>query len=511
MNPWRRNLRALAALFGGLALASWSPAQTPPARRPNILFIVLDDWGWQHSGAYGCDWVKTPAIDRLAREGVQFNHAFTSNPKCSPSRASMLTGRNAWQLEEAMCHNGIFPKKFAVYPDILEAAGYAVGFAGKGWAPGDFASAGWTRNPAGPAFNQFTHDDRPASGISRNDYVRNFSTFLAQRDRAKPFSFWLGIFEPHRGYELNSGVRLGKQLAQVKVPGYLPDLPGVRGDLADYAVEVESADDVIARALEAVAAQGELDNTVVVVTSDNGMPFPFVKGQVHEDAFRLPLIVRWPARVKPGRVVEDFVNMSDLAPTFLELAGVPVPRAMSGRSFVRQLQAAESGWIDRSRAAMVTGKERHDLGRPHDWGYPVRAIRTPEFLYVLNYAPDRWPAGNPETNFPNVDDGPTKAIVTALGGYFFELSFGKRATEELYRLSDDAENLRNLAPDPAFAATKQTLRERMLAQLRAEEDPRALGHGDVFDAYRYTGARAHAYDTWLARQAKAPATAEEKR
>lgn len=468
--------------------------------RPNILLVILDDWNWNHSGAYGCSWIDTPAIDRVAREGVRFKNFFTSTPKCSPSRASLLTGRHFWQLEEAANHYGVFPRKFTVYPDLLEQAGYTVGFTGKGWGPGDFKSAGWSRNPAGNAFNEFSHDDRPASGISKNDYVRNFEAFQRQRDKSKPFCYWLGIFEPHRAYELNSGVRLGKKLDAIAVPPFLPDLTAVRSDLADYAVEVESADAVIGRVLALLEAAGELDRTMVVVTSDNGMPFPFVKGQIHDDACHLPLLVRWSGAIKPGRTVEDFVSMSDLAPTFLELAGLEPHPQMTGRSLLPQLRAASSGWIDRRRDAVIVGKERHDLGRPNDWGYPVRAIRTPEFLYVLNYFPDRWPAGNPETDFGNVDPAPTKEIIKALGGYYFDLALGRRPAEELFRLGDDAANVRNLAPDPAFAAEREKLRERLLAQLRREGDPRALGQGEIFDTYRYTGGRGKAYDTWLRQQ-----------
>lgn len=473
---------------------------TPAPKRPNIFFIILDDWGWRDSGAYGSTWVRTPNIDRVAREGVRFANAFTSNPKCSPCRATILTGRNSWQLEEAVCHNGIFPNKFAVYPDLLEAAGYAIGLTGKGWGPGDYRAGGWTRNPAGPEFNQYTTTERVATGINTRDYARNVEEFLKQRPADRPFCFWLGFHEPHRAYELRSGLRLGKKLDEVTVPPYLPDLQAVRSDLADYAVEVEATDAVIGRVIKLLEATGELDNTLLIVTSDHGMPFPFVKGQIHEDGFRLPLLMRWPATIKAGRVVEDFVNTRDYAPTFLELAGVPVPTAMSGRSLMPQLRAAESGWIDRSRDTMVVGKERHDIGRPHDWGYPVRAIRTPDFLYVYNYHPERWPAGNPETDFGNVDGSPTKEVIKAIGGYYYDLSFGKRPAESLFYLPDDPAGVRNLAGDPAFAPVMAQLRERMFAQLRDERDPRALGNGAIFDTYRYLGGRAKGYETWLKKQ-----------
>jgi N-sulfoglucosamine sulfohydrolase len=487
-------LRALCSLLF-LSLA----AQAASAPRPNLLFIIFDDWGWRDAGAYGSTWVKTPNFDRVAREGVLFKNAFTSNPKCSPCRASILTGRNSWQLDELVCHNGIFPKKFAVYPDLLEAAGYTVGLTGKGWGPGDFKGQGWPRNPAGPGFD--AHKTQPPwKGIRNLDYAKNFDAFLDQRTKDRPFCFWMGFSEPHRGYELGSGIRAGKKPEDVRVPAYFPDTPVVRGDLLDYAVEVEYADAHIGRALQSLEARGELENTLVVVTSDHGMPFPFVKGQIHEDGFHLPLAMRWGKVIRPGRVVEDFINVRDFAPTWLELAGLKPHSQMTGRSLVNLLRSPQSGWVEADRDVMLVGKERHDIGRPNDWGYPVRAIRTKEFLYVHNFHPERWPAGNPETDFGNCDGSPTKEVLKRLGGYFYDLSFGLRPADELYRITDDSENVRNLANDLAFKQTMEDLRYRMMNLLKEEGDPRALGNGAIFDTYKYVGGRAKGYDTWLKKQ-----------
>lgn len=467
------------------------------AKAPNILFIIFDDWnGSTHAGAYGCDWVKTPNFDRVAKEGVLFKNAFTSNPKCSPCRASILTGRNTWQLKEAVSHGGYFPAGFETYPDLLEKAGFNVGLTGKGWGPGDFKTlAKRTRNPAGPGFDELTNEV-PASGIAKGDYSANFGAFLKQRDPSKPFCFWMGFHEPHRGYELGSGLRLGKKLADVKVPAFLPDTEIVRSDLLDYAVEVEWGDTQIGRTLKILEEAGEVENTLVVVTSDHGMPFPYVKGQIHEDAFHLPLAMRWPAAIKAGRVVEDFINVRDFAPTYLELAGLKPHPQMTGRSLVPILRSEKSGWIE-DRDVMLAGKERHDIGRPNDWGFPVRAIRTKDFLYVHNFQPERWPAGNPETDFGNVDPSPTKEVIKALGGYFYELTLGKRLPDELYRITDDPECVKNLANDLAFKDKLEDLRYRMMTMLKEEEDPRALGHFEVFDTYTYQGGRGKGYETWL--------------
>jgi arylsulfatase A-like enzyme len=490
--PIRPVLAALALCWSALA------AQ---AKSPNILFIIFDDWnGSTHAGAYGCDWVKTPNFDRVAKEGVLFKNAFTSNPKCSPCRATILTGRNSWQLKEAVSHGGYFPPGFETYPDLLEKNGYVVGLTGKGWGPGDFKTlAKRERNPAGPSFDKLSNEV-PANGISKLDYSSNFADFLKQRDKSKPFCFWMGFHEPHRPYEYGSGLRLGKNPKDVKVPAFLPDTEIVRNDLIDYAVEVEWGDSHIGHALKALEEAGEVQNTLVVITSDHGMPFPYVKGQIHEDAFHLPLAMRWPAGIKPGRVVEDFVNVRDFAPTYMELAGLKPHPQMTGKSLVNILRSDKSGWIEADRDVMLAGKERHDIGRPNDWGFPVRAIRTKDFLYVHNFMPDRWPAGNPETDYGNLDPSPSKEVIKALGGYFYDLSLGKRQPDELYRISDDPECVKNLANDLAFKDKLEDLRYRMMTMLKEEEDPRALGHFEVFDTYTYQGGRGKGYETWLKQQ-----------
>jgi N-sulfoglucosamine sulfohydrolase len=480
----------------GLAAASL-PAQ--PARRPNILFVIFDDWGHGHAGAYGAKWVKTPHFDRVAREGVLFHNAFTSNPKCSPCRATILTGRNSWQLKEAINHFSIFPSDFAVYPDVLGKAGYYVGHTGKGWGPGDFQSTGFKHNPAGPAFMKH-RTKPPADGIGPVDYARNFEDFLAQRPAGAPFCFWMGFQEPHRRYEDGSGVRAGKKLEEVAVPKYFPDNAVVRGDMLDYAVEVEWADSHLGKALAKLEELGELDNTFVLVTSDHGMPFPRVKGQIYDAGFHLPLAVRWGNQIPSGRTVDDFINTRDYAPTLLEVAGVPKAPTMTGKSFVDVLRSPKSGTVDPTRNTMIVAKERHDLGRPNDAGYPVRAIRTKEWLYVRNYAPDTWPAGNPETGYKNVDDSPTKTLLIAGFDEYYRMSFGKRPAEELYHVSEDPDCIRNLATDRAHAVTMRELRDRMEKILKEEGDPRMHGNAAFFDTIQYTGPRRHSYDEWLKNQ-----------
>ncbi len=335
-------LKLFAALLSVQVSVTGSTAEP---KRPNILLVIADDWSFGHAGAYGCKWIKTPAFDRVVREGVLFSHAFTNNPKCSPCRASLLTGRNSWQLEEAMCHNGIFPAKWPVYPDLLEQAGYKVGHTGKGWGPGDFRTGGFSRNPAGPAYQRHKLKP-PLEGVSTTDYARNFAAFLAERKSGQPFCFWLGGFEPHRIYENGAGVRAGRDVASVTLPPYYPDSTVIRSDMLDYGLEVEWFDATLGKILDQLEKIEELDDTLILVTSDHGMPFPRVKGHVYEAGFHLPMAVRWGRRVKPKRVVDDFINVRDLAPTFLEAAMLKPPPSMTGRSFLDALVSTKSGWID---------------------------------------------------------------------------------------------------------------------------------------------------------------------
>jgi arylsulfatase A-like enzyme len=488
----------VSSLAAAAAQRNAGRAQAQAGRRPNILFAIADDWSHGHAGAYGCQWVNTPAFDRVAKEGVLFHNCFTSNPKCSPCRASILTGRNTWQLEEAVSHFGVFPAKFAVYPDLLEQAGYLVGFTGKGWGPGDFRAGGFRRNPAGEEYAR-REAVPPHQYISSKDYAGNFEDFLGDRKPGQPFCFWFGTQEPHRAYEDGAGVRSGRDLKAVELPAYYPDSDLIRRDMLDYALEVEWFDTHLGRILRKLEDVGELDNTVVVVTSDHGMPFPRVKGQIYEHGFHLPLAVRW-GGMQGGRAIDDFINVRDFAPTFLELAGVGPPAQMTGRSFLDALRSGKSGQIDASRTRMLVGKERHDLGRPNDVGYPVRALRTPDYLYIRNYEPDRWPAGNPETGYRNCDDSPTKTFILSRFNEYYRMAFGKRPAEELYRVGNDPDCVRNLAGDAAHAQIARRMREEMESMLRVEGDPRALGNAAVFDTYQYTGARQHSYDAWLKNQ-----------
>jgi arylsulfatase A-like enzyme len=444
--------------------------------------------------------VRTPAFDRVARDGVLFTRAYTPNAKCSPSRAILLTGRHFWQLEEAANHIPFFPAKFATWPEALARHGYTTGFTGKGWAPGVANDAeGKPRQMTGRPFNRHKLEP-PTKQIAPNDYAANFSEFLAAVPKGQPWSFWYGAQEPHRAYEYGSGVaKGGKALADAGgVPPYWPDTDAVRHDMLDYAFEVEHFDRHLGLMLDALDKAGMRENTIVIVTSDNGMPFPRAKGQVYPFSNHLPLAIRWPNGIaEAGRTVSDFVSFVDLAPTLVEAAGLAWKETglqpAAGASLVPLLRSRQPRRSP-PRDHVLLGKERHDVGRPKDVGYPIRAILQGDLLYLRNYQPDRWPAGNPETGYLNADGGPTKTEILQLRRDGrdvrpWSLAFGQRPAEELYDLATDPFCLTNLAADRRQASTIRRLRGRMEGELRAQGDPRMSGRGDVFDQYLYADER----------------------
>jgi len=479
-----------------------------PAKHPNILFCLADDVTYLHMGAYGCKWVKTPGFDRVANEGVLFTHAYTPNAKCAPSRSSILTGRNSWQLKEAANHFCYFPAEFKTYAETLGENGYFVGSTGKAWAPGDQGKIdGKPRELAGPKYDQKKLIP-PTSEISNNDYAANFKDFLSKRPQDKPFCFWYGSLEPHRSYEFKSSItKGGKNIKDINiVPSFWPDNENVRTDMLDYAYELEHFDHHLEKMLAELEKNGLLDNTIVVVTADNGMPFPRAKGQEYEYSNHLPLAIMWKAGIaKPGRKVDDYVSFIDLAPTFLEAAGIDQERtgmkSITGTSIMDILKANESGKVTNYRNSVLVGKERHDIGRPNDEGYPIRGIFKSDMLYLINFKTDRWPAGNPETGYLNVDGSPTKTEcikARKISGMekYWQWSFGKRESDELYDVSMDPYCLKNLIKDPKMSLIKDQLRNELLDRLKDQHDPRVLGKGDIFDEYPYSGTEKGFYEKW---------------
>ena len=373
------------------------------------------------------------------------------------------------RLEEGAHLWGILPKKFPVYTDILESAGYFVGYGGKGWGPGTLVGSGRTRNPAGPEFP-------------------NFGQFLSEKPPDRPFCYWLGSKHPHRPYVQGSGRAAGMKLTDVVVPAFLPDTPAVRSDLLDYYFAIQRYDREVGEVIRSLETLGQLDNTLVVLTGDNGMAYPRAKANLYDPGTHVPLAMRWPAGFGAGRVIDDFASLCDLAPTFLEAAGLKPLSEATGRSLLGLIDRKERG----AREMVFVERERHANARMGDASYPSRAVRTRAFLYIRNMKPDRWPVGDPDRRraFADTEDSPARLVLTEgredpRYARLFRLGFDRRAEEELYDLAKDPHELDNLAGRMEYAATKRKLRAALDQWMKETRDPRALGAGDEWDRYPF--------------------------
>ena len=504
--------------------------------RPNILFLFADDWG-RYAGCYAepgkpslNDVVRTPNIDRLAREGVRFRNAFVPAPSCTPCRSSLLSGRWFWRTGRgAILQGAKWDAAIPSWPLLLRDSGYHIGKSGKVWSPGTpadapFGGQSYAHEKAGRQFNNFSESAARmmAAGKSLDESkaaimaeVRgNFDAFLRGRAPGKPWCYWLGSTTVHRTWEKGSGPKqwgIDPGSLKGKLPAHLPDVPEVRADMADAIGEIQAWDAEVGAVLQRLEESGELERTIIIVSGDHGMPgMPGGKCNLYDYGTGVALVARIPGG-KAGRVVEDFVNLMDLAPTFLEAAGVKVPDGMNGRSILPQLNSDKAGWIDSTRDWVITGRERHvENAREGGLPYPMRALRTKELLYIRNFTPDRWPMGEPlaangeetlplhqlENNtrltFPDMDASPTKAWLIQhrkdkQWQWHFDFAFAKRPAEELFDLASDPGQIKNVAAEPAYAERKGKLAERLLAVLRDSEDPRVTGDGGTYDQPPFAG------------------------
>lgn len=481
---------ALSCLWLSACSQESSPSNTAPQlpdNPPNFLLIITDDQSWEHTGFASYPALKTPQFDRLAQEGIYFDNAYVSAPSCTASRSALLAGQHVWRLGPAALLWGEYPVTQVNYQKILAQHGYKTGYTGKGWGPGKAVDG----NPAGPGYNQIPSNADPH--FSPMDHVANFRKFLEERQPGQPFSFWISPTEPHRPFKRGIGTESGDiDLEKILVPDFLPNSAEVRADLADYLYEIQYFDRELKRILQLMQEFGVLDNTVIVYTSDNGMPFARAKSNNYMHGVRVPLAIRWGKAIPQHQRVTDFISLTDLAPTFLELAGVPIPNSMTGKSLKPLLLAGQSGRIDPTRDAAFSGFERHILdARANNLGYPSRAIHTDNYLYIRNLAPERWPAGEPD-KLADIDTGsPYKSTLIHTApenrGHFWQLAAGKRPTEELYFTGEGGDITRNLADDPRHQAIREKLAQRLVQEMKNTNDPWALAQGESFDAYIYHG------------------------
>lgn len=504
--------------------------------KPNILFAFADDWG-RYASAYAeiypglNEHLKTPVFDRLAREGVLFTNAFVPAPSCTPCRSSVLTGRYFWNTGlGAILQCAEWDSSIPSYPLMLEEHGYHIGFTYKVWSPGTpkdepYGGERTRYMPAGAEFGRFSHfvtehaTDHGIDGSKEQLYreVRdNFDAFLSDRPDGAPFCYWWGPTNTHRTWERGSGKPLwgiDPDGLEGLLPDFLPDVPEVREDVADYLGECMAFDAGLGVLLQRLEETGELDNTFIVVSGDHGIPgLPRGKCNLYDIGSEVALAVRWPGHVKGGRTVDDMINIMDLCPTFLNIAGIDPAEGMAGRSILDVLESPHNGQIDSARTSVVTGRERHvAAAREGNLPYPQRAIRTRDYLYIRNFAPDRWPIGDPRglddltapappydvlcndtvIVYADLDGSPTKAWIIHHRAEesvrdLFELGFGKRSREELYDVRRDPSHMKNLAEDSEYQTIRRQLSEQLEQELTRNRDPRLVDDKCRFDGLPFT-------------------------
>lgn len=531
----RRTILLLAALgLSSLAFAAQSPAT---GKRPNILFVFADDWG-RYASAYAKidgpgtlnDIVRTPHFDRVAREGVLFRRAFVSAPSCTPCRSAILSGQHFWRTGRASILRGaIWDYSNPAYPLLLRDAGYHLGETYKVWSPGTPVDAPYgagqhAYEKAGNRFNQFSQNvtrlvgqGRPLEAAKQEIYAEvraNFDAMLADRKPGQPFCYWFGPTNTHRKWTKGSGKNLWgiePEQLQGRMPAFLPDVPEVREDFADYLGEAQAVDAALGVLLARLAEVGELDNTLIAVSGDHGPPgFPHGKCNLYDFGSSVALAIRGPG-VSGGRVVDDLITLADLAPTFLEAGGVAPPAVMTGRSLVALLRSTQAGRVEAARDAVFIGRERHvENARADYMPYPQRAIRTHDFLYIVNFRPDRWPLGDPyrldgpnpptaeelteetRVSLPDEDASPTKAWLVGLRNDpkwrpHFDWVYGKRPREELYDLKSDPQQTKNVAAEPRYAAQRAELERRLMDELKRTGDPRLVDNGRFYETPPMSG------------------------
>ena len=437
------------------------------AERPNIVLIIADDLGWEDSGPYGNRGIRTPALDRLAAEGMTFHNAILTCSSCSPSRSSLITCRYPHSTGAEQLHWPL-PKEQTTFPELLKAAGYWTAAVGKwhlGTAVEDRFDVVGLWGTAQPPPGSKTKSKGKAAGGNPSG-CEGWVPTLRDRPKDQPFFLWLAAVDPHRDYRPGT-IAEPHRPEDVTVPPYLPDTPEVRQDLAMYYDEISRLDGFVGQVLDELERQKIADNTVVLFMTDNGRPFPRCKTTVYDSGVKTPLLVRWPAKIKPGTRSRSLVSSIDVGPTILELAGVKPAEAMQGQSFAAVLSDPAAEVRDHAFS-------EHNW---HDFEARSRSVRTARWKYIHNEYTDL-----PNTPPADAVRSPTFQTMRKLrdeGKLKPEqmTCFVKPLPkEELYDLSVDPHELKNLA-DSTDVADELTM-------LRATLDNWKVSTGDAAPAER---------------------------
>lgn len=445
------------------------------AEKPNILFLLSDDHSYPYLGCYGNPDVRTPHLDRFAAEGLRFDRMFVSCPQCVPSRAALMTGRSPVAVRMVRFTSPL-PPDVPALPDLLRTqGGYFTGIAGRSYHLDGPSAGGQRGSPViGATIDAHglrTFKDRAdyvEKGGAMKDFGGKLSAFLDLAPKDKPWFFWLGFSDPHHPWAL-TGTNTPLDPAKLTLPPHLPDLPGVRSDLARYLAEVEHLDDDVQSVLTTLAARGFASNTVVVFMGDNGMALPHGKGALTDPGIAVPLLVRWPGVVKPGRTTRALVSGEDFTPTILEIAGVEPLASMSGVSYLKLLR--DEPFAPRKYIFAERGPHGGDGAMKQDISAAAfdlaRCIRSDRWKLIYTCTPHQ-PVGPVDSQGdPGWKDMVAANAAGKLPPDFVRAYFTlPRPVYELYDLDADPGELHNLAGDPKHRDVelelKRALTEKMV-------------------------------------------------
>lgn len=433
-------------------------ANTPVTRKPNIVLFIADDLGTEDIGPYGNKIVRTPNLDRLAKESLLFTHAYASSPTCGPSRSSLFSGLMPFRHGAHGNHSGVKAgtKSLAHY---LRPLGYRVAIAGKLHVGPEEAFP----------FEQVSHTNAPEPGYEKKPglnydlMMEPVDKWLAARSKSEPFLLVVADHSPHVIWPEKATYRLD----QVNIPAQHIDTEDTRKSRARYYTDITKMDTNLGKLLQSLEQNGLAKNTIVVFTADQGPQWPFAKWSLYEYGIRTPLMVRWPKQVKPNQQTNALVSLVDLAPTFTEIAGGKVPEQIDGLSFLPVI----TGKRNKHRKfvfATHTGDKLMNRS-------PARMLRTQRYKYILNLAP--WLPYTTHMDKAKDHDGgreywdswkqkaqTDKAAAAVLKRYHHH------PAEELYDVESDPSERRNLATDPKYAAMLNDFRSKLAAWRQTQGD-----------------------------------------
>lgn len=420
-----------------LAVAMGCLPRSPADERPNVVFIIGDDIGWNDIGCYGNSAVRTPNIDALAAEGIRFGNVFLTASSCSPSRCSIIAGRYPHNTGAAELHTPL-PADQIPFPLLLKESGYYCAQGGK-WHMGEAPRRAFDELRDG-----WGKDDPGAEG--------EWVPLLQTRPKEKPFFMWFASTDAHRGWD--DGIFLERHdPSRIQVPAYLADTPATRRDLARYYDEIARLDHYVGLVEKELERQGVAENTIIIFMADNGRPFPRCKTRVYDSGMKTPFIVKWPAGIKhPAKVCSSLLSVIDLAPTLLEWCGVPAGESFQGSSFAPLLEHPEKPF-------------RRFVFSEHNWHDHEaleRMVRSKAFLYVVNERPLLPNCGPADSN--RSDSQKDLNALAAAGKLTPEQNdsfLAPRPREELFDLAKDPEQFHNVAGNPEYAGALREMRQAM--------------------------------------------------